>query len=165
MASPAGGPASTIHEEELEFPSSVTKGYQRLPFFDKQWVIAQGLASFGGFLFFVTAVRGYFKFDYRDCDDRNPFQDAAIVSLPIWIFGDGLWLVTNEFRQCSKKLNAPNLWTQEGRRRRRARVPWLFFASACLQCIVALICGLSAYRTSRGDLGFGALPITGSIAA
>lgn len=160
----ADEPVLPASEEEREFPDSITKGFQRLPSFDKQWVIAHSLASLSSFTFLAAALGCYLTRDHRDCDGRNPFSDAAIYSFPLWLFGIAIWIYSDEFRQYGKKLGGPNPLGLEERRRRRVRTPWLFVACACLQCVAALNYGLIAHRTSRENLGFGAVPVAGSIA-
>ncbi|KAM0715297.1 hypothetical protein Q7P37_008795 [Cladosporium fusiforme] len=157
----AVNPDPPTSQQKLDSPDRTTKDFRVFLFLDDRWVLIQSLTCLSWWIFFVTSVVGYFTSDYRDCDDCNPFSQASMIGMGASCIGSAACL---ELRLVYNRLSVPGLWTTEQRQRGVVRVPWLFFAASCMQYIVAFMIGMSAYRTSRGPLHYGATPITGIIA-
>lgn len=139
--------------------------FKRLRVVDKQWVLAQGLATLFSALVAIASILAWiFTPRHRNCDGFSPFSRAllsAFYSFAICIF---TWSFAYELRVLGKKLDGPNPWTLEERRTRRGRGSICLIVIAACQVLSAIIQCLTAYRTSKEPLGLGAVPVVAGFA-
>lgn len=112
--------------------------FQRLTFFEKQWMVIQALAFFYSFITAMTSLAYYFVTPSSpNCDGRDPLLEAfSEPPMSECIF---LWVAAGSIRRATRKLHDPDSLPLDARRRRKSRIATLLTFVGCGYFVAALL--------------------------